>query len=317
MRNPGYFMSALPPLVLTLAATIMVHHFSRNWKKQNYTILIAALIGLTLLDYYPYRKCFQKHEPEQKISELRQIAQIMDNSDLPGRFLARESYNPLTDMLIHLSQRDSAWYWLNWSCPKATHWTFMQKIYTQLHKPETLEQALKLAGIFQVRFLVYDLTQGPPPADTDNLQNLFSGKMYALYENRLCRERIQNYPLPNQVPDSLTELSQLEQVLPEDISAVYSRSQDHISLNLTLTQPRLLVLSQSYYPGWSVTINDKPEPLHSIAETLPALTLLAGEHHLEFSYRRPWYFYGSAALSLLTLATMIYLIIKKTSGRTA
>ena len=317
MRNPGYFMSALPPLVLTLAATIMVHHFSRNWKKQNYTILIAALIGLTLLDYYPYRKCFQKHEPEQKISELRQIAQIMDNSDLPGRFLARESYNPLTDMLIHLSQRDSAWYWLNWSCPKATHWTFMQQIYPRLHKPETLEQALKLAGIFQVRFLVYDLTQGPPPADTDNLQNLFSGKMYALYENRLCRERIQNYPLPNQVPDSLTELSQLEQVPPEDISAVYSRSQDHISLNLTLTQPRLLVLSQSYYPGWSVTINDKPEPLHSIAETLPALTLLAGEHHLEFSYRRPWYFYGSAALSLLTLATMIYLIIKKTSGRTA
>ena len=316
MRNAGYFVSALPPLLLVLAGTLTLDYFLRGRSQRVYICVLTLVVALTLLDYGVYRKGFDRQIPPAVVSEFQAASEAMRTSSLPGRYLSRESYNPLADMHTVFAQRDTAWYWLNWSCPKPTHHAFMELIYPKLHKPDTINEALALAGLFDVRFVTYDLTQGPLPPATDFLAPLFTGRYYAVFENRSCRDYVQLYPLDEgkRLPGDLTALVDL-QPTQEGLSGWQQVGPDHLVIDIDAAEPGLLVVSQSCYPGWQAYLDRQPVELRSVGGILPALAVPAGVHQVVLKYIRPWYFHASALLSLLSLSVCIYWVFIKAAGR--
>jgi len=67
----------------------------------------------------------------------------------------------------------------------------------------------------------------------------------------------------------------------------------------------LLVLSETYYPGWHATVNGAPADIIKVDRDLRAVVVPAGDSHVVLDYR-PWSVYAGAALSLLTFIAIPY-----------
>jgi hypothetical protein len=52
-------------------------------------------------------------------------------------------------------------------------------------------------------------------------------------------------------------------------------------------RPDTVVLQQSRYPGWTVTVDGAPQPLRTIHVAAMGVVVPAGEHEVEFEYRKP------------------------------
>jgi len=69
-----------------------------------------------------------------------------------------------------------------------------------------------------------------------------------------------------------------------------------------------LFLSDAYYPGWKVYIDNQISPLYRANLAFRAVYVPAGEHVVTFRYE-PWYLLPGSAISLLTLALLVALLI--------
>lgn len=81
-------------------------------------------------------------------------------------------------------------------------------------------------------------------------------------------------------------------------------SPNEIIVGVNITQPRFLVLSENYYPGWKVYVDGEQQEIHKAYHTLRAVYLDVGSHKVRFMY-------DSAALrigSWITLLTSLFLI---------
>ena len=74
---------------------------------------------------------------------------------------------------------------------------------------------------------------------------------------------------------------------------------------MTLERPGVIVLSASFDPGWSVTVDGRARPTEMIAPALVGARVPAGTHRVVFRYRGyrgyPWLF-ALAAMTLLAFA---------------
>lgn len=69
-----------------------------------------------------------------------------------------------------------------------------------------------------------------------------------------------------------------------DIVAVKTYTPNTISLSVRTLSPKLLVLSDTYYPGWRATIDGKSTPIYKANYTMRSLSVPAGNHIVVFSY---------------------------------
>lgn len=306
MRNPGFFMSVIPPFLLSVSAAMLLSYFLVKVKKQVFFFVMLGVTAISVFDFSHYRKHFTEHIHDQLTADYAAAFKVMKENPVQGRCLSRESYSPLTDMHTILADQDTAWYWLNWSCPKATHSIFMSQIYEQLHKPDTIENSLGLAGLFNVRFITYNLTEGPPPPPTESLRLLHKADTCAVYENTLCRDFLQFYDFEDESSalPTLEDLCKYEPFKPK-VHLEKNACGNRIDIEVESDRRLLLVLSQSLYPGWKVKVDGAKNKLASIESTLPAITVGPGKHSIIFVYRRPWYFLVSFMLSLLTMAVSL------------
>lgn len=74
-------------------------------------------------------------------------------------------------------------------------------------------------------------------------------------------------------------------------------------------QPQLLFLSDNYYPGWQVFVDDKPEKILRANYTFRAVNLPAGEHKVVFTYDPPAFKIG-LIVSVLSLFLFCGLMIR-------
>jgi hypothetical protein len=302
LRNPGFFLSAIPPLLLVWGGASFLSYLQDRIRSSRMMLLIGGILGITILDYSPYRQGFSDHIPDTLTTEYRLAATALKTDARSGRYLSRESYSPLDDMLWVLTGRPSAWYWLNWSCPKETSKIFMGQIYPQLNKPESLDKALQLAGLFHVRFLTWNLLENPAPASATVLKSIYQGSCYAVYENPYCRDFVQTYTLEQNPSDSIDyEKLLATKPLSPTPSWKTSRQGRRISIEVDAPQTLLLVISQSLYPGWSAIIDSKSVPLSSIANTLPALWIQPGKHTVELAFHGSIIPVISLGISIATL----------------
>jgi hypothetical protein len=90
-----------------------------------------------------------------------------------------------------------------------------------------------------------------------------------------------------------------------DAQAQVTRYTPHrIDISVRSAQPRWLVLSEVYYPGWEARLDGKPVPIECVDYTLRGVRIPAGNHELEFVFRAHSFYWGalcSLACALLLL----------------
>jgi hypothetical protein len=97
----------------------------------------------------------------------------------------------------------------------------------------------------------------------------------------------------------------LEATQPQEETAqVVDESPNHIELRTRSAGAGLLVLSETYYPGWEARVDGQPAPVLRADTVLRAVCLPAGEHTVRFDFRPPDLIVG-AIISCLALAVVV------------
>ena len=98
-----------------------------------------------------------------------------------------------------------------------------------------------------------------------------------------------------------------------ETAAAISRTANSITVQATTAEPRLLVLSDTYYPGWQATIDGEPTEIFLTNVALRGVVVPPGRHTIEMQFR-PWTYYTGVSLSLLT-ALIVLLWVGFTAWR--
>lgn len=91
-----------------------------------------------------------------------------------------------------------------------------------------------------------------------------------------------------------------------DVVAVRRYQDRDVSIDVQVAGRRLLVLLDTYYPGWVATVDRKEVPVHRVDHAFRGVVIPAGRHIIDFHYR-PRSVYAGAALSLTALAVVVWL----------
>ena len=78
----------------------------------------------------------------------------------------------------------------------------------------------------------------------------------------------------------------------------------HAVLEVTLDSPGVVVLADVYYPGWELTIDDKPAPVYRVNGSMRGAAVDKGFHHLVYSYA-PKSFQVGQLVSLVGLGVLL------------
>jgi uncharacterized membrane protein YfhO len=82
-----------------------------------------------------------------------------------------------------------------------------------------------------------------------------------------------------------------------------------------LDSPGLVILSDTYYPGWTLTIDGQPAPIYKVNRIMRGAAVKEGEHRLVYLYD-PQSFRIGKAITLAGLAAAVCLAVYCTSRRT-
>jgi uncharacterized membrane protein YfhO len=77
-----------------------------------------------------------------------------------------------------------------------------------------------------------------------------------------------------------------------------------VALSMNLDDPGLLVLSDSYYPGWRAWADGEPADIHRVNYGFRGIVVPAGRHTVEMRYE-PASFRVGLFVSLLGLAALV------------
>jgi hypothetical protein len=112
-----------------------------------------------------------------------------------------------------------------------------------------------------------------------------------------------------------TGLGQGSDLSPPEGAQVISRSANAITLQAVTTQPRLLVLAETYYPGWQAEMDGVPAPLYQTNVALRGVVVPPGVHTVTMYFRPVTLFIG-VGLSLLTcVGLLVWLGLSLATGR--
>ncbi len=106
----------------------------------------------------------------------------------------------------------------------------------------------------------------------------------------------------SQSPDCATSATDDAQV--SDTARIVDYNPNSVDIATTSTQPGILVLTDSYDPNWSVTVDDAPARLLRVDTALRGVCVPAGEHHVRFDYQ-PKAFVVGVVISMVGWAAFI------------
>jgi uncharacterized membrane protein YfhO len=85
---------------------------------------------------------------------------------------------------------------------------------------------------------------------------------------------------------------------------VTGRSLNTVDVATHTSTPGLLVLNETWYPGWQATVDGQPAPVWRVDYVLRGVVVPAGDHRVQFVFR-PLSVYGGLAVSLATLGACV------------
>ena len=85
-----------------------------------------------------------------------------------------------------------------------------------------------------------------------------------------------------------------------------------VILTVDTPKPGLVVLTDTFYPGWKATVNGRPAPIWPANLAFRAVAVEAGNHRIEFSYDPNCFYIGlwASVITLLTLAITGWLLFR-------
>lgn len=98
-----------------------------------------------------------------------------------------------------------------------------------------------------------------------------------------------------------------------NVVTIDSYQSNRLSLNLNLREPKWLVLSEVYYPGWKVLVDGKTEKVYRANYAFRTIPLIAGPHKVEFYYD-PITFKIGAGVSLASFIIISIILICLNKG---
>ncbi len=109
-------------------------------------------------------------------------------------------------------------------------------------------------------------------------------------------------PMQNVLLEKLLLLDNKAEFRAEARIVEYAKQVVHILASLD--QPGMLVLADSFYPGWNAYVNGRKKPIYRANLFFRAVQLPAGTHTVEFRYE-PRSFAIGAAVSIITLLAIL------------
>ena len=94
---------------------------------------------------------------------------------------------------------------------------------------------------------------------------------------------------------------------PAESVAITRHEPQRVELVATLERPGLVILADTYYPGWALTIDGLPAPIYRTNRLMRGAIVKAGRHTLVYTYD-PASFRIGGALSIAGLLALIALI---------
>ncbi|MFY9227259.1 MAG: YfhO family protein, partial [Blastocatellia bacterium] len=169
----------------------------------------------------------------------------------------------------------------------------------------------------------YLLTENNVEVDNVNYKKVYEGEGVKIFENLLVKPRaffatnFQQVDRQDQVIHKLKEqtLDNLSNIIISDKNVnldniktasntdkveITSYKNNQVVLKTISDGTKLLVLTDTYYPGWEVLIDDKPAKLIRANHAFRAVVITEGQHKVEFIFRPKSFYYG-AVISLISL----------------
>ncbi len=84
---------------------------------------------------------------------------------------------------------------------------------------------------------------------------------------------------------------------------------ERVVAEATVHPPLLLVLTDVYYPGWTVTVDGHPAPIDRVDYLLRGVPLTAGTHRIVFSYEPASFTAGWIISALAVIAILSALVV--------
>jgi uncharacterized membrane protein YfhO len=107
----------------------------------------------------------------------------------------------------------------------------------------------------------------------------------------------------------LNEAPALEVCPGEDQVQLTRRRTDRLTVSAKLSCTGMVILAETYYPGWTATVDGKPARVYEVWGALRGVVVEAGEHEVRFAYR-PLSVYAGAALTVLGILLTLVLVRK-------
>ena len=104
-------------------------------------------------------------------------------------------------------------------------------------------------------------------------------------------------------PAALSEFLTRTPPNPLETVKVTEQTSDRTVLEATLEHAGLVILADVFYPGWTLTIDDKPAPIYRGNRLMRAAAVRAGKHRLVYQYQ-PTSFRVGLILSALALVVL-------------
>ncbi|MGH2367896.1 MAG: hypothetical protein ACRDI2_06845, partial [Chloroflexota bacterium] len=151
--------------------------------------------------------------------------------------------------------------------------------------PEAALQALSEAGHDPRQVAVLERDPGPPPPAS----TAWRARLRRLRDGLLAWLGVAHDPRLGTVAAGLTlpvgRSTGATGVLPSSSVSWVEDSPERVVLHVELNQPGLVVLRDSYFPGWTVQVDGRPARLLRADVLFRAVPVPAGAHTVEFRYR--------------------------------
>ena len=96
----------------------------------------------------------------------------------------------------------------------------------------------------------------------------------------------------------------------EERVALVADEPERVTVAAEVTAPALLVLTDTFFPGWEARVDGTPAPILRADYAFRGVALGAGEHRIVFRYR-PWSFYTGVALAAGALALALGAAVRR------
>jgi uncharacterized membrane protein YfhO len=86
---------------------------------------------------------------------------------------------------------------------------------------------------------------------------------------------------------------------------------DRVVLDVDAAAPSLIVLTDSYDPGWTATVDTRPAKIFPVDILFRGVPVQAGRHEVVFAYRPVLLFVGAAISAAAILFCLGWLVVRR------